>query len=62
MEEIKQEKSIISQILEGTFGGIGKNDEFGEELIQKLKKIAENGDLKSQTKVTEVLEHEDIPK
>ncbi len=51
-------KSHIELIIEEMFASIEKKDEFDSQTIQKLKELAQIGDLKKHNEVTKVLKPE----
>ncbi len=49
------QKSLIEAIFNEMFASIEGREEFDMQIIQKLKKLAANGDLKKATQVTNAI-------
>jgi hypothetical protein len=45
-------KSLTQQILDKMFKSLESQEEFNDKIIQKLKRLADRGDLKKKEKIT----------
>jgi phosphoenolpyruvate carboxylase len=55
MEETSIQKSLVEQILDEMFADIEGRDVFDKQVIQKLRQLAESGDLKKPANVIKVI-------
>lgn len=54
-ETIGPQKSLIDQILEGTFNRIKNREEFNDDIINDLMHLADQGQLNNYEKIIEKL-------
>lgn len=54
-EEGSLQKPLIQQVLDDMFAVIKEREEFDPEMIEKLKRLAETGDLKKPSQVMEAI-------
>lgn len=55
-ETIEPQKSLIDQILEGTFNRIKNREEFNDDIINDLMRLADQGQLDNYEKIIEKLQ------